>query len=39
MHDFLVIFYLDTFIFQIHSYLKAQAGVYGIISQRALNEI
>jgi len=30
---------LDTFIFQIHSYLKAQAGVCGIISQRDLNEI
>jgi len=25
---------LDTFIFQIHSYLYAQAGVCGIISQR-----
>jgi len=36
---FFVIFYLDTFIFQIHSYLYAQAGVCGIISQRDLNEI
>jgi len=30
---------LDTFIFQIHSYLKDQGGVCGIISQRELNEI
>jgi len=30
---------LDTFIFQIHSYLKVQAGVCGIISQRELNLI
>jgi len=30
---------LDTFIFQIHSYLLTQAGACGIISQRDLNEI